>query len=943
MATAERLVHSWMASEKDSEVDESVAGISSGQLTLLEIIKALGEFLTSEEDRLRAKGVEFLSSILGRCPHEKLNRQAVGVLTKFYCSRLEDLETIIPALKGLSYLVKFPNVQSADAKVILDVYVPQLRTSSLLSIMPRIFANVKMRALVQSIRFYVFTIVESLLSTHRSTLKEMGSTFLSGYVNLAVGEKDPRNLMLAFAIARVVLVEFDTSAHTEDFFDITFCYFPITFRPPPDDPYGISADDLKQSLRLCLSATPALGPLGIPVFLEKLTAGSPATKRETLHVMSICLPVYGPVVSREFGKKIWSSLKLEIFQPTDPTTEQSALDTLQVLVRTIHTDTSRESTSVDSIASLARDICNECMQTLKEPEKAQARAAMKVICVFAGADGPLSSFAVSQATELLMRNFHDPNEVSNRASIVTLLTELIDACRGDATHASIPQVSVLSSSPLAAQKDALLGLLIVSLKAPATRLPALHGLNALVRTPKLVADEELGYIVLEVSELLSQEPDEVEDVTADTLTLLSVIAAIAPHHLSSQTLPILFSSLPDDAPSRDAAAQRASYWRALSALSTLCVQPQLFETLVIRLTTKLDLLCVISPTRTIDEESTAAYAHAILTGLANTLDTKVSSKDADVPKYADQLLPRIFRLYLDSALASSEVMAVAADPRLLEVGARIIRLVSETLNVAQQEKLVTAVFAAYMQGDVKPVTNGLLKPIAPFAPFHLNASPRQRNSLTLFSSTIIPLHKEVRIPVDNLSTFLSELVAWSDSSSSTSFQLEAALHTIASIVNKHVEDASGFLSLQLEDYWSSRLNNTTIPAEARKDAISMWIPVLVLYLAFHFPLISHSQITRALIVRSHSSAHAFIDHLFELLDDNTVDWDAARALGLLASEDPVLTKRNAAVLKVCKGNSVCEVYLKKDRIIPDSTRAEILQCSDAEVIRRSQRCQWYVS
>jgi DNA repair/transcription protein MET18/MMS19 len=176
------------------------------------------------------------------------------------------------------------------------------------------------------------------------------------------------------------------------------------------------------------------------------------------------------------------------------------------------------------------------MQTLKEPEKAQARAAMKVICAFAVADGkhdallqyfvvvqaeslffhwpgPLSSFAASQAAELLIKNFHDPDEVSNRASIVTLLTELIDASRGDATHVSIPQVSVSPSSPLTASKDALLGLLIVSLKAPATRLPALHGLNALVRTPKSLADDELGYIVLEVSELLSQEPDEVEDVT----------------------------------------------------------------------------------------------------------------------------------------------------------------------------------------------------------------------------------------------------------------------------------------------------------------------------------------------------------------------------------------------------------------------------------------------
>src|SRR5882757_1604108 len=89
-------------------------------------------------------------------------------------------------------------------------------------------------------------------------------------------------------------------------------------------------------------------------------------------------------VSLFFGHIMTSN---QIFQPTDPTTEQSALDTLQVLVRTIHADTSRDTVSADSIASLARDICSECMQTLKEPEKAQARAAMKVICVFAGADG----------------------------------------------------------------------------------------------------------------------------------------------------------------------------------------------------------------------------------------------------------------------------------------------------------------------------------------------------------------------------------------------------------------------------------------------------------------------------------------------------------------------------------------------------------------------------
>lgn len=63
------------------------------------------------------------------------------------------------------------------------------------------------------------------------------------------GEKDPRNLMSAFKITRSIIDQFDITAHVEDLFEITFCYFPITFKPPPDDPYGITAEDLKISLR----------------------------------------------------------------------------------------------------------------------------------------------------------------------------------------------------------------------------------------------------------------------------------------------------------------------------------------------------------------------------------------------------------------------------------------------------------------------------------------------------------------------------------------------------------------------------------------------------------------------------------------------------------------------------------------------------------------------
>ncbi len=43
----------------------------------------------------------------------------------------------------------------------------------------------------------------------------MGERFLSGYIALVDGEKDPRNLMIAFAIARVLAIEFDISVKFE--------------------------------------------------------------------------------------------------------------------------------------------------------------------------------------------------------------------------------------------------------------------------------------------------------------------------------------------------------------------------------------------------------------------------------------------------------------------------------------------------------------------------------------------------------------------------------------------------------------------------------------------------------------------------------------------------------------------------------------------------------
>lgn len=106
----------------------------------------------------------------------------------------------------------------------------------------------------------------------------MGDESLVGITDLMAGEKDPRNLMLCFSMLRVIMVEWDISNHVGTMFDSVYSYFPITFRPHPNDPYGITAQELKDRLRECLSCSSLLAQYLMPGLLEKLDSTSPMTK-----------------------------------------------------------------------------------------------------------------------------------------------------------------------------------------------------------------------------------------------------------------------------------------------------------------------------------------------------------------------------------------------------------------------------------------------------------------------------------------------------------------------------------------------------------------------------------------------------------------------------------------------------------------------------------------
>lgn len=75
------------------------------------------------------------------------------------------------------------------------------------------FQDLQIRSQTQ--RLQILELLNDLMLKHRNALKELGNESIVGITDLVSGEKDPRNLMVIFSILRVVMVEWDVSAHAE--------------------------------------------------------------------------------------------------------------------------------------------------------------------------------------------------------------------------------------------------------------------------------------------------------------------------------------------------------------------------------------------------------------------------------------------------------------------------------------------------------------------------------------------------------------------------------------------------------------------------------------------------------------------------------------------------------------------------------------------------------
>lgn len=1095
-----------------------VDDLATGTVSLLGVVRLLGEYLTSEDEETRTRAVQLLSDLTCHFldpdtppsqsdKHQPLSTiftiQAVRTLSAFFADKIADgviisdnfvrsaqapevlpesaprarrneaeqktlqgSAMLVSSLKALSVLsaCKAPAAPAASSE---PAPVKGFGKEQAHAVAEALFSHVVATNHPQSLRFIIYRLLDSLIAHHRDALKTFrsssvasassdppqqasaasppaamdvdesaekpeaeqsdidasksetceGKDFLQGYAKMVQGEKDPRNLMVLFGVDKVLLTEWVMDREmTEKFFDITFCYFPITFRPPPDDPYGITSDDLKVALRAAICASPAMAPLGYPLLLEKLSAAGGPAKLDTLRTLIAAMPVYGRAAALANAAKLWEGLKIEIFHATDDETGDLAVDTLTVLLHVLYH-------GVDPPEGVAPKMVHDCLVELEEPGKSLAKAGIKVLSCLVRASASTAYLAVYGFMDQMIKMFADPEDLAQRTPILAGIGELLEVVAKVYRHAELAKnqaavdakahvrgpgegatseiglgqllpASAIERSyagdnrPLDPFISDLLNCLSNGLRSTSYRRSAMLVFSSVVSISILSSNsvapadstaaavgtksntalldfDELSFLTREVASLLvSSVGDDVREEALCAIEVISnertanTLAAANPtaRVIEQVVLPVLLEKLPDriepvgnpeersagnavDEIEAELDLAKANIRRSLGALSRLCVAPFLFEAVVVKLFTKLELCCRPSsrPMAGVDndegkdattvqmqarvlQEANLGYARGLILTLQTMVDLKRQNAHRDLAKYAQTLPSRLVSLTLSGLETASATgqLSIAAHPAVVADTAALLGTFVKLLDANRQLELLASLNKTFVRGNApfvdaasgsvgeSLVSSGSILAQS-FAPFSTVAAGdvvavASHNAVALLSAAVVasaPAAGVVQLASASESVSsrheaalasLACLLDWtlrtiastagSDDAvykASQALQLNSAYWAATALVNKFIDETQpAFLTL-LDDFWGQNIK-TTGQAGARRVALQMWM-----------------WLTRALVVKSSKLAEAMLNRvLIEIFDDvsgavgssgqlvqssgaGSMDWKFARA------------------------------------------------------------------
>ncbi|AGO14171.1 AaceriAER377Cp [[Ashbya] aceris (nom. inval.)] len=331
--TAERLkgdIATFMANGSGEQAGTAAGGtaaaLEKGMVRLVDVVMALRAHMTAEDDRTRMRAMGYLAAVLEGLGAEGLQRNDIAVMLEFCASKVDDSACAQEGLHALEALVEMARFGVGQVQTVLTVLKEQYQPGSYLA----------------ATRYRAFRLLEKVLGRFSGALvanSELNDLFIETFISVANGEKDPRNLLLSFRLNMEIGRQLaHIEKFKEDLFDILFCYFPITFKPPKNDPYHITNEDLKQALREAIAGTPLYADDAFGNLVDKLAASSPSVKNDTLLTLQLCIRKFAADDCAKNWMPIWQALKFEIMnsaESDDPTSGVPQFDNYREALATV--------------------------------------------------------------------------------------------------------------------------------------------------------------------------------------------------------------------------------------------------------------------------------------------------------------------------------------------------------------------------------------------------------------------------------------------------------------------------------------------------------------------------------------------------------------------------------------------------------------------------------
>ncbi|KAG8551213.1 hypothetical protein GDO81_004011 [Engystomops pustulosus] len=844
------LVEEFVSGQQDSKAAEVAAGVKDGLFTVLQLVEALGSCLANTEPRTRGRGVQLLSQVLLQC-YANLREKEVEVLVVFYENRLKDHHVITPhvlqGLKALSMSVVFP---------------PGLAVSVLKSV----FQEIHVQSLMQLDRHTVYTIITNFMNNREEELKSLGADFTFGFIQVMDGEKDPRNLLVAFRIVQNIITKgYALGPFVEELFEVTSCYFPIDFTPPPNDPHGITREDLIVGLRGVLASTPRFAEFLLPLVIEKMDSDIQSAKVDALQTLTAACAVYEQKELKEFLSGLWSSIRREVFQTASDKVESEGLAALHALSASLSRSVLGPD-SEDLLDIFLTNILKDCKHHLCEPDMKLVWPSAKLLQAAAAASSRACRKVTANVLPLLLEQYNQHAQSSHRRTILEMTLGFLKL-QSKWLHEE-------DENGLVSFKDPLCSMVFSAVTDPSTQLQqvAVKALTVLGTHQGFLSSGDIDLIVDHLTRLILEAADsqscqaaiESSGSLARVHPSVFISRMVSPLCSRLQTVPMESTESPDGAIPQHAMWQRCH--EALAAVSTHHSIVQ--ETVPI-------LLDYVRQTHKgeINAEDVVAVCKSL-----HHVAVLCQENAESLFYYHQKVVPCLLSLTVQAAMqdrgTAADLHVLLSDSVLTAMVPLIIASTSR-LSPELLSSSISQIVSLFLDGDVSILAENSFT--SRFLPFQMEGPAAPQSLLVaLLMAYVCSLPRNVEVP--HQSRLLQDLLALSLGGCCT-FAFTSAAKCFAGLINKcpagqQLDDILKIASHKIE----SGLEDNSKRTQA------------VMLLAW---------VTKALILRYHPMNGQLTNKMISLLSNRDLGPLAADLFSLLVSDSSdILNKSSHADIRI---------------------------------------------